>query len=117
MAWFQCYQFTPQRALYFPRAADYFQKFLVLGENEVNADFTAEEVAFQEEVREFLKKEFPADLKAKVDASIRLDKDDMVRWQKILFKQGWAAPTWPVEHGGTGWSHTKTHIFATEMGL
>ena len=34
----------------------------------------------------------------------------MVRWQKILFKQGWAAPTWPVEHGGTGWSHTKTHI-------
>ena len=83
----------------------------------MNADFTAEELAFQEEVREFLQNEFPADLKAKVDASVRLDKDDMVRWQKILFKKGWAAPTWPVEYGGTGWSHTKTHIFATEMGL
>ena len=83
----------------------------------MNADFTAEELAFQEEVRKFLQNEFPADLKAKVDASVRLDKDDMVRWQKILFQKGWAAPTWPVEYGGTGWSHTKTHIFATEMGL
>ena len=54
----------------------------------MNADFTAEELAFQEEVREFLQNEFPADLKAKVDASVRLDKDDMVRWQKILFKIG-----------------------------
>ena len=53
----------------------------------MNADFTAEELAFQEEVREFLQDEFPADLKAKVDASVRLDKDDMVRWQKILFKK------------------------------
>ena len=83
----------------------------------MNADFTAEELAFQEEVRDFLNSEFPADLKAKVDANIRLSKDDMVRWQKILFAKGWAAPTWPVEHGGTGWSHTQRHIFATEMGL
>ena len=83
----------------------------------MNADFTAEELAFQEEVREFLRSEFPADLKTKVDASVRLDKEDMVRWQKILFEKGWAAPTWPVEHGGTSWSHTQRHIFATEMGL
>ncbi|MCY4265150.1 MAG: acyl-CoA dehydrogenase family protein [Gammaproteobacteria bacterium] len=83
----------------------------------MNADFTAEELAFKEEVRTFLKNEFPADLKAKVDASVRLGKEEMVRWQKILYEKGWAAPTWPVEHGGTGWTHTQCHIFATEMGL
>ena len=83
----------------------------------MNADFTAEELAFQQEVREFLEKEFPADLKAKVDANIRLSKDDFVRWQKILYKKGWAAPTWPEEYGGTGWTHTQRHIFAMEMGL
>lgn len=83
----------------------------------MNADFSAEEIAFQEEVRKFLQEEFPADLKAKVDANVRLSKDDMVRWQKILFEQGWAAPTWPEEYGGTGWNHTQRHIFATEMGL
>lgn len=83
----------------------------------MNADFTAEELNFQQEVRTFLQEKFPADLKHKVDNNIRLTKDDMVRWQKILFEQGWAAPTWPEEHGGTGWSHTQRHIFATEMGL
>lgn len=83
----------------------------------MNADFTAEELDFQQEVRTFLQEEFPADLKHKVDNNIRLTKDDMVRWQKILFDKGWAAPTWPVEHGGTGWNHTQRHIFATEMGL
>ena len=45
----------------------------------MNVDFTAEELAFQKEVREFLENEFPADLKAKVDANIRLSKDDLVR--------------------------------------
>ncbi|MEQ8407249.1 MAG: acyl-CoA dehydrogenase family protein [Gammaproteobacteria bacterium] len=83
----------------------------------MNVDFTAEELAFQKEVREFLENEFPADLKAKVDANIRLSKDDLVRWQKILYKKGWAAPSWPEEYGGTGWSPTQRHIFATEMGL
>ncbi len=83
----------------------------------MNVDFTEEELAFEKEVREFLQQEFPADLKAKVDANIRLSKDDLVRWQKILYKKGWAAPSWPVEYGGTGWSPTQRHIFATEMGL
>lgn len=83
----------------------------------MNAEFTAEELAFQQEVREFLTNEFPTDLKHKVDNNIRLDKDDMVRWQKILFEKGWAAPSWPEEYGGTGWDHTQRHIFATEMGL
>jgi len=83
----------------------------------LNADFTVEELAFQQQVREFLRTEFPADLKARIDANIRLGKDELVRWQKILYAKGWAAPTWPVEHGGTGWTHTQRHIFATEIGL
>lgn len=83
----------------------------------MNADFTPEELAFQQEVREFLASEFPADLKNKVDNNIRLTKDDMVRWQKILYQKGWAAPSWPEEYGGTGWTATQRHIFATEIGL
>jgi hypothetical protein len=46
-----------------------------------------------------------------------LSKKEIIRWQKILYKKGWAAPTWPVEFGGTGWSQVQRHIFATEMGL
>ena len=83
----------------------------------MNADFSTEELAFQTEVRIFLTEQFPAELRAKVDANIRLSKDELVRWQKILYQQGWAAPSWPTEFGGTGWSHAQKHIFATEMGL
>ena len=83
----------------------------------MNADFTAEEQTFQEEVRAFLQSEFPAELRAKVDAGIRLSKEEIVRWQKILYQKGWAAPNWPDEFGGTGWSPTQKYIFATEMGL
>ena len=82
----------------------------------MNAEFTAEELAFQQEVREFLETEFPADIREKVDNNLRLGKDDLVRWQKILNKQGWMAPNWPQEYGGTGWTPTQKYIFNQEMG-
>lgn len=83
----------------------------------MNAEFTAEEIVFQKDVREFMQNEFPAAMKQKIDANIRLSKAETVRWQKILYQKGWAAPNWPVEHGGTGWTATEKYIFATEMGL
>lgn len=83
----------------------------------MNADFTAEELEFQKEVQDFLKAEFPQDIKHKVDNGIKLEKDDFVRWQKILYKKGWVAPNWPEEYGGTGWNPTQKYIFALEMGL
>lgn len=83
----------------------------------MNADFTAEELEFQKEVQNFLKAEFPQDIKHKVDNGIKLEKEDFVRWQKILYKKGWVAPNWPEEYGGTGWNPTQKYIFALEMGL
>lgn len=83
----------------------------------MNADFTTEELEFQKDVRNFLETEFPEDIKYKVDNGIRLEKDDYVRWQKILYKKGWVAPNWPEEYGGTGWTPTQKYIFAMEMGL
>lgn len=83
----------------------------------LNADFTADELQFEIEVQEFLQNDFPAEYREKVDAGIRLSKDELVLWQKILYKKGWAAPNWPAEYGGTGWTATQKHIFATEMGL
>jgi len=40
--------------------------------------------------------------------------DEVMAWQKILHRQGWAALDWPVEHGGTGWSIAQRYIFAEE---
>ena len=86
------------------------------GSKHVNVDFTPEDLEFQKQVRDFMENEFPADIRQKVDNNIRLDKADYVRWQKILNKQGWMAPNWPVEYGGTGWTPTQKYIFNMEMG-
>lgn len=80
----------------------------------MNVDFTNEELAFREEVREFFKHKFPATVKDKQEKGIYLTKEDHIVWQKALYDQGWAGINWPVEHGGTGWSATQKYIFATE---
>ena len=55
----------------------------------MNMNYTAEELAFRDEVRAFLDDKLPADLDAKVKGFRRLSKEDHQRWQKILCKQGW----------------------------
>ena len=76
--------------------------------------YTSEELAFRDHVRDFLAANLPADLQAKVRRHLRLSKDDYVRWHRILARQGWAAPAWPVEYGGTGWSPVQRHLFDEE---
>jgi alkylation response protein AidB-like acyl-CoA dehydrogenase len=44
-----------------------------------------------------------------------MHKDDLVRWQKILYRRGWGAGMWPPQHGGAGWSVVQQHIFDEEI--
>ena len=79
-------------------------------------DYTPEEKNFQQEVRMFLKNNYPKNLQDKVAKGVALKKEDYVFWQKILYKKGWIAPSWPVEYGGTGWTLTQKYIFEEECG-
>lgn len=81
----------------------------------MNVDFSEEELAFQQDVRTFLKDKYPDDLRKKTDSGIALSREDFIRWQKIMYQRGWAAVNWPVELGGTGWTHIQKYIFANEM--
>lgn len=76
--------------------------------------YTDEDLAFRDQVRAFLDSHLPKDLQAKVLQHLRLNKDDFVRWHKILAAQGWVAPGWPVEFGGPGWTPVQRHIFEEE---
>jgi alkylation response protein AidB-like acyl-CoA dehydrogenase len=80
----------------------------------MNLNFTAEEKNFQQEVQQFLQQKLPKDIATKTKKALHLSKDEYIQWQKILYKQGWAATNWPVEHGGTGWTPTQKYIFANE---
>jgi alkylation response protein AidB-like acyl-CoA dehydrogenase len=87
----------------------------IIGKYKVmNINFSAEELAFRDEVRQFIKDKFPADIRAKAEAGIHWVKSDYVRWQQILFKRGWVGENWPVELGGTGWTATQKYIFSGE---
>ena len=81
----------------------------------MNIDLTAEELAFRDEVRQFLAEKYPEDIRRKRIEGIPLEKDDMVRWQKVLNEQGWFAVNWPVEYGGTGWTPIQKYLFAIEL--
>ena len=82
----------------------------------MDLSFTDEELAFQKEVREFLEKKLPADVKDRYERGLHYTKEGQVRWQKILNEKGWMAPNWPAEYGGTGWTATQKYIFAQELG-
>ena len=77
----------------------------------MDLNFTAEEQHFREEVRGFLQARLPKEISRKVLGGRRLEKDDFVRWQKILHAQGWGAVAWPAGFGGTGWNAVQQHIF------
>ena len=76
--------------------------------------YSADDLAFRDQVRAFLAANLPADLKHKVNNHLRLQRDDYVRWHKILAEQGWVAPGWPVEFGGPGWSPVQRHLWEEE---
>jgi alkylation response protein AidB-like acyl-CoA dehydrogenase len=74
----------------------------------------AEDLAFREEVRAFVDAELPQDLRDKVLGFLHLEREDYVRWQKILHAKGWGAPGWPRDYGGTGWNAMQRTIFEEE---
>ena len=82
----------------------------------MDLNYTKEEQAFREEVHSFVRDNLPKDIADKVLHHKRLVKDDWVRWQKILYKQGWVAPNWPKEFGGCAWTPIQQHIFDEECG-
>jgi len=83
----------------------------------MDLNYSAEQEAFRLQVRAFLDASLPPDLRRKVRGHLRLGKDDYVRWHRIVAAQGWAAPGWPAEHGGTGWDAVQRHIWDDECAL
>lgn len=72
--------------------------------------------AFREEVRAFLIANLTDDIRrgAARATSVFIDPAVSLPWQRILHAHGWAAPDWPAEFGGPGWSEIERYIFAAE---
>jgi len=81
----------------------------------MDLNYSPDETAFRDEVRDWLKANLPEHLRAKVIQHKRLSKADHELWHERLRSRGWLCWHWPVEHGGTGWTPVQKHIFEEEM--
>ena len=82
----------------------------------MDLNYSAEETAFRDQVRGWLSENLPTELRDKVVNYREMNKEDLLRWHKILAKKGWVAPEWPREWGGTDWTVVERYIFEEEMG-
>lgn len=72
---------------------------------------------FRDQVRAFLEDNLTEEMRqaGRLATSVFADPGPTMAWQKVLYRRGWAAPHWPEEYGGTGWSLTQRGIFAEEL--
>jgi alkylation response protein AidB-like acyl-CoA dehydrogenase len=85
-----------------------------LSDSETNP--TPDLEAFRAEVRSFLAESFDDELQALAarQAGVFAYGELARRWHAILYAKGWAAPSWPREYGGPGWTWEQRQIYQTE---
>jgi alkylation response protein AidB-like acyl-CoA dehydrogenase len=83
---------------------------------------TPEEGRFRGEVRSFIERELPEELRLRGAFADSFDLGDdrspaLRTWWQRLKEQGWIAPAWPKEYGGGGLSVMEQFIFNEETAL
>ncbi|HEY6868443.1 MAG TPA: acyl-CoA dehydrogenase family protein, partial [Novosphingobium sp.] len=77
--------------------------------------FSAEEEAFRQDVRAFIRNTLdPVTHRKLVEGRIP-DKAEVVAWQRALNSRRWATPSWPESHGGPGFTPVQRYIFLDEL--
>ena len=78
--------------------------------------FAPKDATFRDEVRAFLDENLtePMAEAGRLATSVFTEYHDNIVWHKALHTKGWVAPSWPREHGGTGWNDMQKYIFASE---
>jgi alkylation response protein AidB-like acyl-CoA dehydrogenase len=79
--------------------------------------FTPEEQQFRQSVRAWVRENLPPEISHKVHNALRLTREDMQRWARILGKKGWLGYAWPTQFGGPGWNSVQKHLFEEECAL
>jgi hypothetical protein len=82
----------------------------------MDLNYSPDETAFRDTVRAWLADNLPAELREKVVGYDHFTREELLRWHRILAKQGWIAPSWPKEWGGNDWNVVQRYIFEEECG-
>lgn len=82
----------------------------------MNLELTPQDMAFRQEVQAFLTSALTPHMRRAGlrTTSIFSEFEASMSFQRALHDQGWAAPDWPLEYGGTDWSQMQKAIFHEE---
>ena len=85
----------------------------------MDMNFSTEDLAFRDTVRDFLCEKLNARLRegAANTPSVFTEPDITREWQSILYEKGWLASSWPVEDGGPGWTPMQKYLFEKECAI
>ena len=83
----------------------------------MDLNYSEADLKFRDEVRAFLKENLTEKLMEGVARTpgVFIEPDIGSEWHKIMHKQGWITPKWPVEDGGTGWTPMQSYIYEKEI--
>jgi len=84
----------------------------------MDVSFSKNELIFRDEVRDFIAKNLSEETRREegLNPSPVVERASLRSWHAALHRKGWAAPYWPREYGGTGWTEAQRYIFETECG-
>lgn len=71
----------------------------------------------RQQMRDFLRENLPPELARATLYGQKIPKEGHQRWQRILEKKGWLAPSWGKEWGGTGWGPLERFLWDEESAL
>ncbi|MEA3301453.1 MAG: acyl-CoA dehydrogenase family protein [Pseudomonadota bacterium] len=84
----------------------------------MNLQLSPEDLAFRDEVRAFLREHLTPEIVYRSRTEVHPPNEaDRRWWNAVLNTRGWAAPSWPVQHGGPGWTPIQRHLFEMECRL
>jgi acyl-CoA dehydrogenase len=82
----------------------------------MDISYHSEDDIFRDKVRLFISEALTAELRIAGQATTGVYTDIAAsrEWHRRLYRRGWAAPVWPREHGGAGWTTRQRLIFEHE---
>ena len=83
----------------------------------MNLNYTEEDNKFRNKIKEFIKSNLSQEVQKKALNGKKYTKDEIIKWQKALFREGFFANNWPKEYGGCEWTPMQRYIFDQETAL
>jgi alkylation response protein AidB-like acyl-CoA dehydrogenase len=80
----------------------------------MNLNYTDEDNKFRKEIKDFIKSNLSEEVLKRASNGGKYTKDEIVNWQKALYKKGMFAANWSKDYGGCDWTPMQRYIFDQE---